>query len=480
MRRNTRSGFVLALVVAAAFSVLAGPVTGQAQKASRPEFNLTIAGDAIIVTPPEARENDPGFMGVVKALKEGDASVLNFEGTFATSAAAYPVYDTGGTWIASDPARLKGLQWMGFNLFNASNNHSVDLGVPSLLDTVRTFKAAGATYAGIGENLALAQAPGYLNTHNGRVALVSRASTFSASAPAGMSRPDMRGRPGLAPLRHDTVYRVDAATFDALQKMQQDLKLGGRGAAGATRTTMSLEGGRYGGGAVTFEKSDKPGVVTTADKGDLKAYIETIKDAKQMANYVVTYTHAHEASPAALDVAAQFVQEYAHAAIDAGADVWAASGPHVLRGIEIYKGKPIVYSLGNFIFENDLVLPQPADIYESFKLGPEALPAAMYNARSDFDRRTWPANPLMWETAVVKVTFRDGVPALVTLTPVSLGYGQKRVDRGYPKLADLKLGTKILEDFQRLSTPFGTKITIKDGIGTIVINQGGATAMNVK
>jgi poly-gamma-glutamate capsule biosynthesis protein CapA/YwtB (metallophosphatase superfamily) len=42
--------------------------------------------------------------------------------------------------------------------------------------------------------------------------------------------------------------------------------------------------------------------------------------------------------------------------IDAGAAVVTASGPHVLRGIEIYNGKPILYGLGNFIFENETLL----------------------------------------------------------------------------------------------------------------------------
>ncbi len=45
--------------------------------------------------------------------------------------------------------------------------------------------------------------------------------------------------------------------------------------------------------------------------------------------------------------------------IDAGADVFVGHGPHVLRGIEIYKGKPIFYSLSNFIFQNETVLRMP-------------------------------------------------------------------------------------------------------------------------
>ena len=478
-KRVIGARLVLALSMATAF-VLTRPLSGQ-EPAARPEFHVTLAGDAIINTAPEVRERDPGFMGVVNALRKGDASALNFEGTFAQSPEAYPVFDSGGTWIFTEPARLKGLQWMGFNMFSAANNHSVDMGIPGLLDTIKVFKQGGAVYAGIGENLATARATAYLQTVKGRVGFISRASTFSASAPAGQTREDMRGRPGLAPLRFLTSYRVDGPTFEALKKMRQDLKIGGGEAAEVeSKLVLSLTGGRYGASAITFERSDKPGIVTTAHPVDLKDYVARIRDAKQMAHYVVTYTHAHEAAPEGNTVPAQFVTEYARAAVDAGADVWAGSGPHVLRGIEIYKGKVILYSLGNFIFENDLVIPQPQDNYHNFDLGVEALPAEFFNARTDFDRKTWPANPLMWESVVADVTFRGGRPAVVTLTPITLGFGNQRTDRGYPQLANLTAANKILQDLQKLSKPYGTTIVIKDGIGTITIDRGTTTSQAQK
>ena len=51
----------------------------------------------------------------------------------------------------------------------------------------------------------------------------------------------------------------------------------------------------------------------------------------------------------------------AHAVIDAGADVFIGHGPHLDRGIEIYKGKPILYSLGALVIENDTVERMPQD-----------------------------------------------------------------------------------------------------------------------
>jgi poly-gamma-glutamate synthesis protein (capsule biosynthesis protein) len=103
-----------------------------------------------------------------------------------------------------------------------------DFGIDGLLNTMREMKQAGAVYAGVGENLGEARAPGYLSTAHGRVALIACASTFQHDSPAGQSRPDLLGRPGINPLQHQTKYEVDASTLSALQKLKDDLHLGAR------------------------------------------------------------------------------------------------------------------------------------------------------------------------------------------------------------------------------------------------------------
>jgi hypothetical protein len=76
----------------------------------------------------------------------------------------------------------------------------------------------------------------------------------------------------------------------------------------------------------------------------------------------------------------------------AGSNLFVGHGPHVLRGIEIYKGKPIFCSLANFIFENETVRFQPQENYDQFKLPLTATPADFYDARSANDTRSFPAN----------------------------------------------------------------------------------------
>lgn len=91
---------------------------------------------------------------------------------------------------------------------------------------------------------------------------------------------------------------------------------------------------------------DSPGILRCYDT-DL--FIETIKEAKSNADYVIANLHwGTEYSFELEDVQLQTSKDY----IDAGADIIIGAHPHVLQGIEYYKGKPIVYSLGNFWFNN--------------------------------------------------------------------------------------------------------------------------------
>src|SRR5690606_9424735 len=89
---------------------------------------------------------------------------------------------------------------------------------------------------------------------------------------------------------------------------------------------------------------DRPGV---ADAYDIRHALAGVAEAKQMADLVIVMIHwgierAPEPEP--------YQVSKAHALIDAGADLVIGSHPHVLQGLESYKGKWIAYSLGNFIF----------------------------------------------------------------------------------------------------------------------------------
>ena len=150
--------------------------------------------------------------------------------------------------------------------------------------------------------------------------------------------------------------------------------------------------------------------------------------------------------------------------IDAGADEFIGHGPHQVRGIEVYKGRPIFYSLGDFIFQLDLLEPVANDLYEQYKMDPASATDAEFNAM--WNARTFGGD--VWYQSVVTTTrFEKGRVAEIRLTPVDLGYAARGADRGVPRLATAPVARTILERLQKLSQPFGTRIAIDGDVGVI-------------
>lgn len=112
-------------------------------------------------------------------------------------------------------------------------------------------------------------------------------------------------------------------------------------------------------------------------------------------------------SERSLQPPAEFVVEFAHAIIDAGAGVVVGHGPHVLRAIEVYKGRPIFYSLAIFIFDNDLVELQPADSYKLLGLDGDSLPSDYFTERSKNDTTRFPADRKYWQSVVAEVVYNN-------------------------------------------------------------------------
>ena len=167
---------------------------------------------------------------------------------------------------------------------------------------------------------------------------------------------------------------------------------------------------------------------------------------------------------------ADFTETFAHSMIDAGADVVAGHGPHVLRGIEIYNGKPIFYSLGDFMFQNETLLRLPAENYEPYDLSQDEANVAEFNLRRyRNDQSGFPANREIWEAVIAWVEWDGEQLAGIRLYPITLGFGLPRSQRGRPMFATGELGEKILLDLIERSAPYGTRIQIRDGVGVVVL-----------
>ena len=295
-------------------------------------------------------------------------------------------------------------------------------------------------------------------------------STFPDSARALDQRPDALGRPGLNPQRFTTHYHVDKTSFEQLRKINKQLGLEEKRIAlrnfrpqgfvsEDNENEFTFLGKKFVSGKTFAEHTD-------LNKRDMDEHIKWIKDAKRMANWVIMSFHCHESGEVPSDPP-EFLVDFAHRCIDAGVDIFLGHGPHITRGVEIYKDKPIFYSLGNFIFQNDTVKWQPSQNYDIHNLDFSSTPADFYDARSNYGSRGFVSNSIYWESIVTKITFDSHKLSSVQLYPINLGHGKSRAVSGRPLLSDNTLGNTILGRIKYISEKYGTTIKIHDNIGEI-------------
>ena len=445
------------------------------------DFTLALGGD-FMLTQRISVYDEPGYLAIVEALRGADAAFVNLETTVRRWDEGTPTMTTG-TPMTTLPELLDELKWLGIDIVSCANNHAYDYGENGVLATLRHLDAAGIAHAGSGKNLAEARMPAYVETKGGRVALVANTATFRPWNQASNQRGDIAGRPGINPLGYKSTYTVDGATFDVLRAMNVELGFAKDQERARKHFYSDKEVGSVSAEEIkVFGQRVVKGTAfantTTANAEDVADNLRWIREARRQADWVVVSVHCHEFNAASLKAAnskvelselADFVPQFARAAIDAGADVVVGHGSHTALGIEIYKGKPIFYSLGGLLFQNETVPFIPAEAYERFDLPFNATPADLYDGRTANDKKGFPAYPGYWESFVPVCDYRAGKLAEIKLLPTDLGYGRPRYQRGRAVLADKELGSKILRHLQQLSKPFGTEIAIKDGIGTIAV-----------
>ena len=452
-----------------------------AYQSEKGNFTIALAGDTMLtrkLTP----FKEEGFLKLREILHNADARFANLEGTVHTWDEGTPGI-TQGTFMTTDPRLLEDLQWLGINLVSCANNHAFDYGEDGVLANLKHLAAAGVVHAGTGKNLAEARAPGYLDTANGRVALVAATATFRPWNQAGEQRPDLRGRPGINPLGFTTTYSVDAAAFEQLKRISHglgfemsnerarkhfysDKEIGDGKAA-----ELTLLGNRYFPG-------EGFAIATESNPRDLQDNLRWIREARRQADWLVVSAHCHEfggaslltaGSRAELEETADFVTKFAHQAIDEGADIFVGHGSHFPMGVEIYKGKPIFYSVGNFVFQNETVGFFPADAYERFDLDLKATPSDFLDARTNGGKKGHPSDPAYWENMFAVCEFTNHQLKEIRIHPIDQGFGRPRPQRGRPVLANGEVAHRVLERVKRLSARYGTKMIDNGDVGMILI-----------
>lgn len=424
-------------------------------------FTLTAVGDCIssrVLSP--RLETDPSFAAIIELLRRGDVAFGNLE-TGVFDIRGFEGYQrTMDDWaIVGPPAVARDLRSLGFQLMGRANNHALDWSIAGMRETGRWLDDAGIVHAGVGETLAQARAPRYLETPQGRVALVSFHTTTRLDQAQALDQfGQVPPRPGFNPVRLRTKATVPEPVLEGLRDVDHALRL--TGTANAPRpegSALDLLG-------VSFAAGTETSVDYLPFAEDVEALCESVRLGKQHSDFLVVSAHVHEEGTDPGTHPA-FLTDIAHSLVDAGADAFIGHGVHRLWPIEVYQGKVICYGLGNFFF-HDILEPVTAILYDDARSYIDvdgATDADVTRALSgpDFDAECY------YESVLVSMSVEGGLIAEVQLHPITLGYGERLTRMGIPQLASGQQGLDILERVASASKATGTSLVIEDGVGLI-------------
>ena len=443
--------------------------------AERRDISIAVGGDAMITRRMRPFKEE-GFLKLANILRQADVSVVNLEMLFHDYESSWQW--SGATYTRSDPRNLDELKWMGIDAVTTANNHSFDFSEGGFLATLQHCCEMDLPQAGGGKNTDEAQSPAYVDSPRGRIAVMSATSTFSEQSRAGPGRPDFPGRPGVNALRHQLVHHVEQDVFQALHKANQEL---GYAEAQENKRSFGFSGVDEPIDHATeiefleskFRLAEEFSVTTSPNKDDMAGIEKWLRGSQKLSDWVIYGVHCHESgmtgeyhggsrvSPP------DFLVEFAHWTIDKGCALFAGHGPHFLRGIEIYKNRPIFYSLGNFIFENESVLWLPDEAYRRFNLGYDQTPGDYLDTRSGGGTRAFAGDPVFWQSVVAVCNYAGGTLKEIMLYPTDMGHGRPIPQRGRPVLAEGPVAQRTLKWLQDVSRPYGTEINIEGDIGII-------------
>lgn len=356
----------------------------------RDRVTITLAGQAMIRG--DTRVDAPEALPAIKSLIQGDVAFTNFEAAVFEPAKGETTRDGR---FASPPESIEALQSFGFDLLSLANNHAFDIKVSGIINTLETVERLGVGHAGTGRDLAEADASVLITTPKATIALVALASGLIFDGRATSSQPGVN-----------------------------ELRVAG----------------------------------STPDAEDVDRVLACVNDAKRAADIVIASHHNHHypgvARPADFTqillselpirlAPPSWLESWGRQLVDAGADVVAMHGPPFLHGMEIYRGKPIFYSLGNFMFQ---VPPESIHLEE----------------------------PIMWESVVAYVDFQGDELNAVRLQPIGMNkigsgvpnpHDQFDVNeyhrtRGLPRAVTGSQARYLLERFAQLSQPYDTEVRI--------------------
>ncbi len=418
-------------------------------------MKFTAVGDMIIQK--RIYKEYKGFDELGSFIKQGDARFFNLETTLNHEGEACGSQFSGGTYIRTNPEVLKDIEPFGFNMTSFNNNHAMDFSYAGFQKTLEAVNESGLVHAGAGRNLAEASAPRYLETPNGRVALISVNSNFDPSMMAGEQSPRVPGRSGINGLRINKYIELPKEDLEYIREIAKDTNI--NAAKEITRKEgycSELNDNEAELGEMKFVLGDKRRFVMEVNEADIKRVEKAIYEAQLQADYIMVSVHSHQIAGDAKENPSQFLKDFAHRCIDSGAHAVVGHGPHLLRPIEIYKDCPIFYSLGDFVLQLYDIELAPEDFFAKHGLTSSSTVHELLKKRSKnftvglmTDKRMFRSVIPCWETEGTRLT-------KLTLMPIEMKMDGNRSETGLPRFCD---NPEIYEYLKEMCEPYGTKIT---------------------
>lgn len=334
-------------------------------------FSVVAGGDVVLSGP---LRRPPGAAPIYDELRTADSRFVNLEMPFSKTGCPTEKLIP----LKADPDHASVIRDLGIDVVTVANNHGMDYGVEGLRETLKALDGVGVGHVGGGENITESLKPLIKEFNGTKVAYIGVTSTLPNGSGAGPSRP------GLAGVRVFSKFVVDTVTIDESPGMA-------------------------------------PFVETQVYEADEAALLQTIKAAKAQADIVLVAIHwgvPYGWVALTQDELAVYQRPLGHAMIDAGASAIFGHHPHVVQGVEYYNGAPIFYSLGNFIFSNDIVTPG-----DSMRTYPPYSWASLQNTISNIGalaRVEW-SNGKVASCSIVPMTImEDGEPVHATAEDAKL------------------------------------------------------------
>lgn len=424
-------------------------------------MKFTAAGDMIIQK--RIYEDYEGFCELAPFIKQGDARFFNLETTLNHEGEARASQFSGGTYIRTNPEVLDDIKPFGFNMTSFNNNHALDFFYDGFMATLDAVNNSGLVHSGAGRNLAEASAPRYLETKNGRVALISVNTNFDPSMMAGEQSPRVKGRPGINGLRIEKHVELTKEDLEFIKRIAKETNIN------AAKEIVRKEGyypelldDECELGEIKFKLGEKSGYIMSLNETDMARVEKAIYEAKLQADYIMVSIHSHQISGDAKENPSEFLKEFAHRCIDMGAHAIVGHGPHLLRPIEVYKDCPIFYSLGDFVLQLYSIELAPEDFFNKHGLTSSSTVHELLKKRSkDFtvglmtDKRMFRSVIPYWETEGTKLK-------KIILMPIEMSMDGNKSENGLPRRS---YNREIFDYLAKMCEPYGTKLKLlEDGL----------------